>query len=196
MTVSDAAIEPGSANVFADLGLPDADARIVKAEPVARIDAIVRPRRITRAEAGGCPACPGPTPPTASGDFRECSLERLFRLLTTLGRDIGIVIRDPPPAAGCASPPLTPPADCISRRHRRMVGPAPGSRRPGFQGAASRSCESWATHTGPDSRSSSFQNGAPVFSQSIRNWQLSRAALRCADAVMTSTIRSPGSRRP
>ena len=29
------------------------------------------------------------------GDFRECSLERLFRLLKALGRDIDIVIRQP-----------------------------------------------------------------------------------------------------
>ena len=29
------------------------------------------------------------------GDFREYSLERLFRLLNALGRDIDIVIRQP-----------------------------------------------------------------------------------------------------
>ena len=34
------------------------------------------------------------------GDFREYSLERLFRLLTALGRDIDIVIRQPRSAAG------------------------------------------------------------------------------------------------
>ena len=34
------------------------------------------------------------------GDFSEYSLERLFRLLTTLGRDIDIVIRQPRSTAG------------------------------------------------------------------------------------------------
>ncbi len=34
------------------------------------------------------------------GDFREYSLERLFRLLTALGRDIDIVIRQPRSATG------------------------------------------------------------------------------------------------
>ena len=34
------------------------------------------------------------------GDFREYSLERLLRLLTALGRDIDIVIRQPRSAAG------------------------------------------------------------------------------------------------
>ena len=34
------------------------------------------------------------------GDFRESSLERLFRLLNTLGRDIDFVIRQPRSADG------------------------------------------------------------------------------------------------
>ena len=34
------------------------------------------------------------------GDFREYSLERLLRLLTTLGRDVDIVIRRPRSADG------------------------------------------------------------------------------------------------
>ena len=34
------------------------------------------------------------------GDFREYSLERLFRLLTALGHDIDIVIRQPRSATG------------------------------------------------------------------------------------------------
>ena len=96
MTVSDTAIKPGSGNVFADLGLADADAHVVKAELVTRIDAIVRQRGITQAEAG---RLLGLSQPDVSrllrGDFREYSLERLLRLLTGLGRDIDIVIRQP-----------------------------------------------------------------------------------------------------
>ena len=34
------------------------------------------------------------------GDFREYSLQRLFRLLTALGRNIDIVIRTPRSATG------------------------------------------------------------------------------------------------
>ena len=101
MTVSDTAIEPGSGNVFADLDLPDADAHIVKAELVTRIDDIVRLRGITQAEAG---RMLGLSQPDVSrllrGDFREYSLERLLRLLTMLGRDIDIVIRQPRSPAG------------------------------------------------------------------------------------------------
>ena len=111
MTVSDTAIEPGSGNVFADLDLPDADAHIVKAELVTRIDDIVRLRGITQAEAG---RMLGLSQPDVSrllrGDFREYSLERLLRLLTMLGR---ISHRHPPAGstgrrASCASPPRRP----------------------------------------------------------------------------------------
>ncbi|MCY3671654.1 MAG: helix-turn-helix transcriptional regulator [Alphaproteobacteria bacterium] len=96
MTTSDATVEPGTGNVFADLGLADADAHIVKAELVTRIDAIVRQLGITQTEAG---RLLGLSQPDVSrllrGDFREYSLERLLRLLTALGRDIDIVIRQP-----------------------------------------------------------------------------------------------------
>ena len=96
MTTSDAAVEPGTGNVFADLGLTDADTHLVKAELVTRIDAIVRQLGITQTEAG---RMLGLSQPDVSrllrGDFREYSLERLLRLLTVLGRDIDIVIHQP-----------------------------------------------------------------------------------------------------
>ena len=101
MNTSDSTVERGSDNVFADLGHPEADAHLLKAELVSRIDAIVRQRGITQIEAG---RLLGLSQPDVSrllrGDFREYSLERLFRLLTALGRDIDIVIRQPPSAAG------------------------------------------------------------------------------------------------
>ena len=96
MNTSDSTVERGSGNVFADLDLPDADAHLLKAELVSRIDTIVRQRRITQTEAA---RLLGLSQPDVSrllrGDFREISLERLFRLLTALGRDIDIVIRQP-----------------------------------------------------------------------------------------------------
>ncbi len=90
-------VERGSGNVFADLGHADADAHLVKAELVGRIDAAVRQRRMTQTEAA---RLLGLSQPDVSrllrGDFRDYSLERLLRLLTMLGRDIEIVIRQPP----------------------------------------------------------------------------------------------------
>ena len=101
MESKEIAVERGIGNVFADLGFPDADAHLVKAELVSRIDDIVRDRGITQTEAA---RLLGLSQPDVSrllrGDFREYSLERLFRLLTALGRDIDIVVRQPRPAAG------------------------------------------------------------------------------------------------
>ena len=101
MNTTDTAVERGSGNVFADLGFPDADAHLVKAELVSRIDDIVRDRGITQTEAA---RLMGLSQPDVSrllrGDFRDYSLERLLRLLNALGRDIDIVIRNPRSADG------------------------------------------------------------------------------------------------
>ena len=98
---AETAVEHGSGNVFADLGLPDADAHLLKAGLVARIDSIIRRRGLTQTAAA---RQLGLSQPDVSrllrGDFREYSLERLLRLLTTLGRDVDIVIRRPRSADG------------------------------------------------------------------------------------------------
>lgn len=98
---SDERIESGSGNVFADLGLPDADTHLLKAELVFQLDAIIRQRRLTQREA----ACLlGVSQPDVSrllrGRFRDYSVERLLRLLTTLDRDVEIVIRRRKSSAG------------------------------------------------------------------------------------------------
>ena len=54
--MDDSLIEQGSGNVFADLDRPEAEAQLLKADLVARIDAIVRERRLTQARAPGCSA--------------------------------------------------------------------------------------------------------------------------------------------
>jgi len=89
-------ITRGTGNVFADLGRPDADAHLLKAELVTRIDEIVRGRRLTQAKAADLL---GLSQPDVSrllrGNFRDYSVERLLRLLLALGRDVEIVIRKP-----------------------------------------------------------------------------------------------------
>ncbi len=96
LRTDDVRIERGSGNVFADLGRPDAEARLLKAELVTRIDEIIRGRRLTQARAA---ELLGLSQPDVSrllrGDFRQYSVERLLRLLTALGRDVDIVIRTP-----------------------------------------------------------------------------------------------------
>ena len=89
-------VERGSGNVFADLGRPDAETQLLKAELVTRIDKIIRQRGLKQVEAA---KLLGLSQPDISrllrGNFREYSVERLMRLLTALGRDVEIVIREP-----------------------------------------------------------------------------------------------------
>jgi len=94
MTASEQAVEKGSGNVFTDLGRPNADTHLLKAELVCRIDAIIRQRKMTQAEAARLLKLSQPDiSRLLRGEFREHSLERLLRLLAALGRDIDIVIR-------------------------------------------------------------------------------------------------------
>ena len=87
-------IERSSGNVFRDLGHPEADTHLLKAELVSRIEGIIRRRGLKQVEAA---KLLGLSQPDVSrllrGDFREYSMERLFRLLTALGRDVEIVVR-------------------------------------------------------------------------------------------------------
>ena len=95
METDNVTIERGSGNVFADLEFPDADTHLLKAELVTRIDRIIRERGLKQVEAA---QLLGLSQPDVSrllrGNFREYSLERLLRLLTKLGRDVQIVIRE------------------------------------------------------------------------------------------------------
>ena len=96
MKTDNVKIERGNGNVFADLGLPEADTHLLKAELVTRIDKIIRERGLKQVDAA---KLLGLSQPDVSrllrGSFRDYSLERLLRLLTALGRDVNIVIREP-----------------------------------------------------------------------------------------------------
>ena len=89
-------IERSSGNVFTDLGLPDAETHLLKAELVTRIDRIIRQLGLKQVDAA---KLLGLSQPDVSrllrGNFQEYSMERLLRLLTALGRDVNIVIRKP-----------------------------------------------------------------------------------------------------
>ncbi|MCY3636366.1 MAG: helix-turn-helix transcriptional regulator [bacterium] len=96
MNTDDIEFEHSSGNVFADLGLPDPDTHLLKAGLVTRIEQYIRERDLKQTEAA---RLLGLSQPDVSrllrGDFREYSVERLFRLLTSLGRDVEIRICEP-----------------------------------------------------------------------------------------------------
>ena len=87
-------VEVGSGNIFADLGLPDADTHFLKAQIVPEIYRIISERKLTQARAG---KLMGITQPEVSrmfkGTFREYSIERLMGFLTSFNRDVEIVVK-------------------------------------------------------------------------------------------------------
>ena len=92
MEPDDTRIEASTGNVFADLGRPDADTHLLKAEIVTRIDKVIRRRGLKQIDAG---KLLGLLQPDVSrllrGGFGEYSIERLLRLLTALGRDEEVI---------------------------------------------------------------------------------------------------------
>ncbi len=86
-----------SGNVFADLGLPDAEERLVKAQLAIEIGRILKQRRLTRRAAA---KVMGIDPPKVAhllhGRLSGVSTEQLMGFLTALGRDVEIVVRTPP----------------------------------------------------------------------------------------------------
>ena len=85
--------QDGGRNVYADLGYPDAGEMLVKARLVTKIAEIIRERGYTQAQAA---KLLGLTQPKVSallrGEFRGYSERRLIDCLTSLGRDVEIVV--------------------------------------------------------------------------------------------------------
>lgn len=94
MTETRSGIHETKGNVFADLGIPDAEIHYLKAQIVAELYRLTRERRLTQSAAG---AVMGISQPEVSrlfkGVFREYSVERLLTLLTAFDRDVDIVVR-------------------------------------------------------------------------------------------------------
>jgi predicted XRE-type DNA-binding protein len=93
----------GSGNVFADIGLPNAEEHLIKAQLVYKIDALMEGRGLKQKEAA---MLFGIRQPDVSkmlrGDFRQFSVERLMRFLVALGQDVEIVVK---PHRGSRRPP-------------------------------------------------------------------------------------------
>lgn len=97
MTDNDERIIEGSGNVFADLGLPDADELLVRAELTHLVHAELRDRQIAPFEAARLLGIEeSEASQLAAGRFVNVSTEGLMRLLTGLGHDVDIVVRARP----------------------------------------------------------------------------------------------------
>jgi predicted XRE-type DNA-binding protein len=85
--------ERGSTNVYADLGFPDADEMLVKAQLATKIGEIIKRRRLTQVEAAEIVGMPQPKlSGLLRGQFRGISETKMLQCLTRLGRDVKIVV--------------------------------------------------------------------------------------------------------
>ena len=87
-------IEQGSGNVYADLGLPEADEMLVKARLAAKIGEIIKHRHLSQEQAAEILGMPQPKVSNMlRGKFRGISEAKMLECLTRLGRDVQIVVK-------------------------------------------------------------------------------------------------------
>ena len=96
-TATDAQVTPSSGNVFADLGLPEPEVRLAKAELARQIDSAISGRRLSRGAAArllGLTA--SDLAALIEGRLSAFSVETLAHYLTVLGMDVQIVVSEKP----------------------------------------------------------------------------------------------------
>jgi len=90
-------VEQGSGNVFADIGLPNPEERLAKADLAIRISEAIRARRLTQTSAAHILKIDQPKiSRLLRGQLSGFSTERLMHFLTLLGRDIEISVKPAP----------------------------------------------------------------------------------------------------
>jgi predicted XRE-type DNA-binding protein len=91
-------ITESSGNVFADLGVKDADAYLAKSVLAIHIHRVIKKRRLTQKEAGQILRISQPkVSAIIKGRLDGFSTERLFRFLNVLGCDVKISVSRPHP---------------------------------------------------------------------------------------------------
>lgn len=87
----------GSGNVYADLGFDNPEEELAKAQLAMMIDDAIRGRRLTQQAAAKLMGIDQPkVSHILRGNLGGFSTQRLIDFLTTLGRDVEIVVTMPP----------------------------------------------------------------------------------------------------
>lgn len=90
-------VTTSSGNVFADLGLPNPDEMLAKAELARKITEIITKSHLTQAQASEILGIDQPkVSALIRGKLSGFSTERMFRFLNALGRDVEIVVKPKP----------------------------------------------------------------------------------------------------
>ncbi len=93
MTRDDHGATPSSGNVFADMGLEDADELLIKADLAISIAAIIKRRGLTQTVAAKALGIDQPkVSRLLGGDLYGFSIEQLIRLLGALGHKVSFRI--------------------------------------------------------------------------------------------------------
>src|SRR5262245_47157228 len=88
-------VTPSSGNVFADMGLPEPEEELAKAQQASHIRRIITERRLTQISAAAIMGIDQPkVSALMNGYLGAFSSERLMRFLTMLGRDVEIAVKD------------------------------------------------------------------------------------------------------
>lgn len=86
-------IEESSGNVYADLGMADADEMIVKAQLATKIGEIIKGRKWSQQQAADVLGIPQPKlSKMLRGQFRGISETKMLDCLVRLGRNVQIVV--------------------------------------------------------------------------------------------------------
>jgi predicted XRE-type DNA-binding protein len=90
-------VHPSSGNVFADLGFAEPEEELTKAQLASHIRQVIKRRRLTQVAAAALLGIDQPkVSALLNGRLGSFSTERLMRLLTALGQDVEIVVREKP----------------------------------------------------------------------------------------------------
>lgn len=104
-------VHESSDNVFADIGLPNADVHLLKAQIVSELYRLCTAKKLSQTKTG---VLLGISQPEVSrmfnGHFSEYSVERLMKFLTVFARDIEIVVRPTKPHSKAGKISFTPEA--------------------------------------------------------------------------------------
>ena len=87
-------VTESSGNVFADMGLPQAEEELTKAQLASHIRQVIKRRRLTQVAAASIMGIDQPkVSALLNGRLANFSSERLMRFLTALGQDVDIKVR-------------------------------------------------------------------------------------------------------
>ena len=93
----DTRVQISSGNVFADLGLPNPEERLVKAELASKISSAIELKNLTQMEAAELLGIDQPKVSALTrGRLSGFSTARLLRFLNALGNDVEIVVKPKP----------------------------------------------------------------------------------------------------